>query len=72
MISREGPGGLYDSRLSNGPIESMNRKVKDLKRSGRGFRNFEHLRNRFLFATRKQPVINGSSIDYPVSYYEED
>ena len=72
MISREGPGGLYDSRLSNGPIESMNRKVKDLKRSGRGFRNFEHLRNRFLFATRKQPVINGSSINYPVSYYEED
>lgn len=72
MVQREGPGGIYDSRLSNGPIESMNRKVKDLKRAGRGFRNFEHLRNRFLFATRKQPVINGSSYDHPVSYYDED
>ena len=60
MTSRIGQGGIYDSRLSNGPIESMNRKVKDLKRIGRGFRNFEHLRNRFLFSTRKLPVLNGS------------
>lgn len=60
MTSRIGSGGIYDSRLSNGPIESMNRKVKDLKRIGRGFRNFEHLRNRFLFSTRKLPVLNGS------------
>ncbi|WP_155942221.1 transposase [Pseudobutyrivibrio ruminis] len=29
----------------------MNRKVKDLRRSGRGFRNFEHFRNRFLYVT---------------------
>ena len=36
----------------NGPIESLNRIVKDMKRNGRGFRNFEHLRNRFLFANR--------------------
>jgi len=59
MISKEGPGGLYDGRLSNGPMESLNRKIKDLKRLGRGFRNFEHFRTRFLFATRKAPVING-------------
>ena len=72
MVARKGPGGIYDSRLSNGPIESLNRKVKDLKRSGRGFRNFEHLRNRFLFAARNQPVINGSSDDHPVSYFTED
>ena len=60
MIEKIGPGGLYDSRLSNGPIESLNRKIKDLKRSGRGFRNFDHFRNRFLFASRSSPVINGS------------
>lgn len=72
MIEKEGPGGLYDSRLSNGPIESMNRKVKDLRRSGRGFRNFEHFRNRFLYATRKTPVLNGVSDYNPVTYFEDD
>ncbi|MBQ8488569.1 MAG: transposase [Alphaproteobacteria bacterium] len=63
---------LYDSRLSNGPIESINRKVKDLRRSGRVFRNFEHFRNRFLYATRKTPVLNGVSDYNPVTYFEDD
>ena len=48
MVEKHGYGKVYDSRLSNGPIESLNRKAKDLKRSGRGYRNFEHFRNRFL------------------------
>lgn len=47
MVEKMGNGKIYNSRLSNGPIESINRKVKDLKRLGRGFRNFEHFRNRF-------------------------
>ncbi len=72
MISKIGPGGLYDARLSNGPIESINRKVKDLKRMGRGFRNFEHMRNRFLFATRNNPVINGSSAASPIQYFDNN
>lgn len=72
MVEKCGPGGLYDSRLSNGPIESLNRKVKDLKRLGRGFRNFEHFRNRFLYATRNNPVLYGSSDRSQVQYYEED
>ena len=71
MVEKIGNGKIYDARLSNDPIESINRKVKDLKRLSRGFRNFEHFRNRFLFATRQTPVLNG--IDYnPVAYYEED
>ena len=49
------------SRLSNGPIESLNRKIKDLKRLGRGFRNFEHFRNRFLYAARRNPELNGTA-----------
>lgn len=57
-------------RLSNGPIESLNRKVKDLKRLGRGFRNFSHFRNRFLFASRNNPVINGSSDASTSQYFE--
>ena len=72
MIEKIGPGGLYNSRLSNGPIESINRKVKDLKRLGRGYKNFEHFRNRFLYATRNNPILNGISDYNPVKYYEDD
>ena len=72
MVEKIGNGKIYDSRLSNGPIESINRKVKDLKRLGRGFRNFEHFRNRFLYATRSAPVLNGVSDYNPVTYFEED
>lgn len=61
MVERIGSKGIYTSRLSNGPMESLNRKVKDLKRIGRGYRNFDHFRNRFLYAARYSPVINGSS-----------
>lgn len=72
MVEKHGAGKTYDSRLSNGPIESINRKVKDLKRIGRGFRNFEHFRNRFLYATRQSPIFNGISEYNPVSYFEND
>ena len=72
MVEKHGAGKVYNSRLSNGPIESINRKVKDLKRLGRGFRNFEHFRNRFLYAARKNPVLNGVSDYNPVMYFEDD
>ena len=52
-------GDSVVSRLSNGPMEALNRKAKDLKRIARGFRNFDHLRNRFLFSTRTDVVLNG-------------
>ena len=47
-------------RLSNGPIESLNRITKDMKRNSRGFRNFEYIRNRFLFSQRKNAQILGA------------
>jgi transposase len=72
MVEKIGNGKIYDSRLSNGPIEFINRKVKDLKRLGRGFRNFEHFRNRFLYATRSAPILNGITDYSPVTYYEDD
>ena len=72
MVEKIGNGKIYGTRLSNGPIESLNGKVKDLKRLGRGFRNFEHFRNRFLYATRALPVLNGVSDYNPVSYFEND
>ena len=72
MVEKHGFGRIYNSRLSNGPIESINRKVKDLKRLGRGFRNFEHFRNRFLYAARKAPVLNGVSDYQPIMYFDDD
>ena len=72
MVQKHGAGGIYDSRLSNGPIESLNRKIKDLKRLGRGFLNFEHFRNRFLYATRDNPILDGTTNHTQVQYYEED
>ena len=50
-------GEIYEKRLSNGPIESFNRIPKDMKRNARGYLDFEHARNRILFATRKNPTI---------------
>lgn len=65
MVEKCSKGDSYFSRLSNGPIESMNRKIKDLKRLGRGYRNFEHFRNRFLYACRENPSLHiPSIIDY--------
>jgi transposase len=72
MVEKHGHGKVYDSRLSNGPMESLNRKAKDLKRSGRGYRNFEHFRNRFLYATREAPVLNGVTDYNPVVYFDDD
>ena len=34
--------------LSNGPIEGINNKIKNIKRSGYGYRNFRNLRCRAL------------------------
>lgn len=34
--------------LSNGPVEGTNNKIKNIKRSGYGYRNFQNLRSRIL------------------------
>lgn len=38
--------------LSNGPIEGMNNKTKTLKRTGYGYRRFQHFRYRILIINR--------------------
>lgn len=53
-------GEIYEKRLSNGPIESFNRIPKDMKRNARGYLDFEHARNRILFATRKNAKITST------------
>lgn len=73
MVDRIRGGRIDSSRLSNGPIESLNRKAKDLKRLARGYRNFNHIRNRFLFATRTDPALDGKlPIEYPIVYLDEE
>lgn len=49
----------YYARLSNGPMESFNRKPKDYKRNTRGSSNFDYTRNRILWSTRENPPILG-------------
>ena len=53
--------------LSNGPIEGMNNKIKNIKRSGYGYRNFYNLRARLLISYRLT-----ASLYQPRSLYFED
>lgn len=57
MIERTCRSDTRLRRLSNGPMESLNRIPKDMKRHARGYGNFEHIRNRFLFSQRKNAAI---------------
>lgn len=38
--------------LSNGNIERLNNKIKNIKRTGFGYRNFNNLRARILISSR--------------------
>ena len=53
--------------LSNGPVEGINNKIKNLKRSGYGYRNFRNLRYRVLISFKLTPKPNKPK----VIYYEE-
>lgn len=55
-----------------GTVKTITLEVKDLKRMGRGYKNFEHFRNRFLYSTRNNPVLDGVADFNPVKYFEED
>lgn len=47
-------------RLSNGPMEGFNNIPKDMKRNAGGVSNFDFVRNRILWATRKDPHMLGN------------
>lgn len=53
--------------LSNGPVEGINNKIKNLKRSGYGYRNFRNLRYRILISFKLTPKSKSSK----AIYYEE-
>lgn len=48
--------GLEHSQ-SNGVCEGLNKKIKDIKRNGSGFRNFENLRKRILLACGRRSLV---------------
>ena len=50
--SREILNAFKYGHLTNGPTEGFNNKIKVLKRSSYGIRNFEHFRTRILLTTR--------------------
>lgn len=60
VVEKYSKDGKYAARLSNGPMESLNRIPKDLKRNARGYRNFEHIRQRFLFSQRSSAAIRAN------------
>lgn len=53
--------------LSNGPIEGINNKIKNIKRSGYGYRNFKNLKQRILISFN---LLNPLKPVKPL-YYEE-
>ena len=40
--------------ISNGPIESVNSRIKLIKRNANGYRNFERLRKRVLYSLNRK------------------
>lgn len=57
LVERYHSGEKTPARLSNGPMEALNNIPKDMKRLGRGYRNWEYFRNRFLFSQRENAAI---------------
>ena len=45
-------------RISNGPIESVNSRIKLIKRNANGYRNFIRFRKRVLYSLNKNSFIN--------------
>ena len=52
MKHKEGIRNACLFTLSNGAIEGVNNKIKNIKRSGFGYRNYNHLRARILISYR--------------------
>uniref|UniRef100_UPI000558A13B transposase n=1 Tax=Desulfobulbus elongatus TaxID=53332 RepID=UPI000558A13B len=46
LISMQGLLGYYPHKITNGPLEGLNNKIKTLKRQAYGFRNMEYFKLR--------------------------
>ena len=48
-------------RLSNGPIEGANSRIKTILKSANGYVNFNRLRNRIMYSLNKDIPIKGNT-----------
>lgn len=49
---------IDNRRISNGPVESVNSRIKLIKRNANGYRNFERFRKRVLYSLNRKSFIN--------------
>ena len=49
----------HGRRISNGPIESVNARIKSINRNGNGYQNFERFRLRVLYSLNDNSGIKG-------------
>lgn len=47
-------------RLSNGPIEGVNSRIKTIMRNANGYKSFERLRNRIMYSINKDMPFLGT------------
>ena len=48
---------MYGRRISNGALESVNSRIKNIKRNANGYRRFERFRKRVLYSLNKKSNI---------------
>lgn len=51
---------VNSKRLSNGPMEGINSRIKTIMKSANGFRNFNRFRNRVIYSINKNVPIKGT------------
>ena len=51
---------INGKRLSNGPMEGINSRIKTMMKSANGFRNFNRFRNRVIYSINKNVPIKGT------------
>ena len=47
---------IDNRRISNGPVESINRRIKILMKTSLKYKNFERMRNRIMFCINKDSL----------------
>lgn len=51
---------INNQRLSNGPMEGINSRIKTIMKAANGYRNFGRLRNRIIYSINKDMPIQGT------------
>ena len=53
-----------ERRFTNGPLESLNARIKLIKKNGNGYKNFSRYRARIMYCLNKDsnPDLSGSNI----------